>query len=67
MPLADITRAFDRQGLHDTNDKQIDVSDMVMIMLPLYERVHREYADLLKSLPLAIDMCLNCILNIYDA
>ena len=45
----------------------MDVSDVVMILLPLYESVHERHADLLKSLPLAIDLCLNFVLNVYDA
>jgi hypothetical protein len=66
MQLSSIERAFSLHGLRDDSDKSVDVSTLVMIILSLYEPVQAVHADLLKSLPLAIDMCLNFVLNVYD-
>lgn len=37
MKLPEVIKAFDRQGLRDQNEKNIDVAEIVMTILPLYE------------------------------
>uniref|UniRef100_A0A914XNP1 WW domain-containing protein n=1 Tax=Plectus sambesii TaxID=2011161 RepID=A0A914XNP1_9BILA len=65
--LEDLDAAFEKQKLKEAaNDRPIDVSDMVMTLLPVFETAQAAYPELIRSLPLAIDLCINFLLNIYD-
>uniref|UniRef100_A0A915HH18 EF-hand domain-containing protein n=1 Tax=Romanomermis culicivorax TaxID=13658 RepID=A0A915HH18_ROMCU len=55
-----------QKKLTGANDKIMDIGDIVMALLPMYETIQQNHKDLLKSLPLAIDLCLNWLLNIFD-
>jgi hypothetical protein len=65
--LEDLDAAFEKQKLKEAaNDKPMDVSEMVMTLLPVFEAAQATYPELIRSLPLAIDLCINFLLNIYD-
>lgn len=66
MNLHDAVAVLAQQKLTGLNDKTMDVSEIVMTLLPIYEHLQRTHVDLLKSVPLAIDLCLNWLLNIFD-
>lgn len=66
LNLHDAVAIMAQRKLTGLNDKTMDIGDMVMTLLPIYEHVYRNHQDLLKSLPLAIDLCLNWLLNVYD-
>lgn len=68
MDKLDLTTAidtFDAHGLRAQNDKVIDIPDMVTVLRSLYESVLAAHPTEIR-LPLAIDLCLNWILNVYD-
>lgn len=56
---------FDAHGLRAQNDKVIDIPDMITVLRSLYEVVQAAHPGEIR-LPLAIDLCLNWILNVYD-
>ena len=67
VTLDDLDLAFTQQRIQNVNDRLIDTSEIIMTLLPIYEKVQSQCPDLLKSLPLAIDLCLNWLLNVYDS
>ncbi|KRY85779.1 Dystrophin [Trichinella pseudospiralis] len=66
ISIEDLVDIFNQRKLQDANDNQLDVSEMVMTLLPIYELVQRDNMNLLRSIPLAVDLCLNWLLNVYD-
>ncbi|KFD63761.1 hypothetical protein M514_02808 [Trichuris suis] len=66
IQIDDLIDIFNQNKLQDVTDDQMDVSEMVMTLLPIYELIQRENTNLLRSVPLAIDLCLNWLLNVYD-
>ncbi|CDW56643.1 EF-hand 3 and Spectrin and ZZ and WW and EF-hand 2 domain containing protein [Trichuris trichiura] len=66
IQIDDLIDIFNQNKLQDVTDDQMDVSEMVMTLLPIYELIQRENVTLLRSVPLAIDLCLNWLLNVYD-
>ncbi len=64
--LSELDAAFVGQGLGAVNDRQLGVCELVMALLALFEPIQQRFPDLLRSLPLAIDLCLNFLLNVYD-
>lgn len=47
-------------------DERIRIEDAVMALVPLFEGVHERHPTLLTNVPLAVDLTLNLLLNIYD-
>uniref|UniRef100_A0A1I7SAC8 Dystrophin n=1 Tax=Bursaphelenchus xylophilus TaxID=6326 RepID=A0A1I7SAC8_BURXY len=47
-------------------DEKISIEDVVMTLVPLFESAHQKYPQLLRNVPLAVDLALNLLLNIYD-
>ncbi|CAD5206423.1 unnamed protein product [Bursaphelenchus okinawaensis] len=47
-------------------DEKISIEDVVMTLAPLFEAAHQKYPQLLRNVPLAVDLALNLLLNIYD-
>uniref|UniRef100_A0A5S6Q921 Ras-related protein Rab-21 n=1 Tax=Trichuris muris TaxID=70415 RepID=A0A5S6Q921_TRIMR len=66
VQIDDLIDIFNQNKLQDVTDDQMDVSEIVMALLPIYELIQREHMTLLRSVPLAIDLCLNWLLNVYD-
>uniref|UniRef100_A0AAY4E7K9 Dystrophin n=1 Tax=Denticeps clupeoides TaxID=299321 RepID=A0AAY4E7K9_9TELE len=62
MPAA--VEAFDQHGLRQ-NDQQLDVVQMVSCLTSIYSRLQQQHSNLVNT-PLAVDMCLNWLLNVYD-
>lgn len=51
---------------HSRIDQKIPIEDVVMCLVPLFEKAHNRYPQLLRNVPLAVDLALNLLLNIYD-
>jgi len=66
LNLHDAVAILAQRKLTGLNEKSMEIGDIVMTLLPIYEHVYKQHPELLKSLPLAIDLCLNWLLNIYD-
>ncbi|XP_061692803.1 dystrophin isoform X6 [Syngnathoides biaculeatus] len=63
MPMA--SEVFDQHGLKQ-NEQLLDISQLVACLTSLYQRLEQSHAHLV-SVPLCVDMCLNWLLNVYDA
>ncbi|XP_061641338.1 dystrophin isoform X4 [Phyllopteryx taeniolatus] len=63
MPMA--SEVFDQHGLKQ-NEQLLDISQLVACLTRLYQRLEQSHAHLV-SVPLCVDMCLNWLLNVYDA
>ncbi|KAE8750410.1 hypothetical protein FOCC_FOCC002969 [Frankliniella occidentalis] len=66
LNLSTAIEAFDSHGLRAQNDKLIDVSDMITVLLSVYEPMAKEHPGLV-SVPLCLDLLLNWLLNVYDS
>lgn len=66
VALEEMIEIFEKQNLTNVNDKLMDVTDIVMALLPCYEKLHKKYPELVVSVPLQIDICLNWLLNVFD-
>lgn len=64
--LEEMIEIFDKQRLLGVNDKMMDVTEIVLTLLPCYEKIHMKYPELVVSVPAIVDLCLNWILNVYD-
>ncbi|PAV67347.1 hypothetical protein WR25_12082 isoform D [Diploscapter pachys] len=42
------------------------LEDMVSCLLPLFEQIHHKHPQLVRSVALAVDLCINFILNLFD-
>ncbi|GFN77848.1 dystrophin, partial [Plakobranchus ocellatus] len=58
--------AFDGHGLRGRNDKLIDVGEMIECLSSVYEAAAKTHPDLV-NVPLAVDLSLNWMLNVYDS
>ncbi|GFR63451.1 dystrophin, partial [Elysia marginata] len=58
--------AFDGHGLRGRNDKLIDVGEMIECLSSVFEKAAKSYPDLV-NVPLAVDLTLNWLLNVYDS
>lgn len=47
-------------------DDRISIEDTVSALVPLFEEVHEHYPNLVRNVPMAVDLALNLMLNIYD-
>lgn len=47
-------------------DDRISIEDTVSALVPLFEEVHEHYPNLVRNVPMAVDLALNLFLNIYD-
>lgn len=65
LELSTAIDTFDAHGLRAQNDKVIDIPDMVTVLRSLFESIQAAHPTEIR-LPLAIDLCLNWILNVYD-
>jgi len=61
VPLTRALESFDAHGLRAQNDKLLDVPDMATVLRSFYEKSER------INLPLAIDLAINWLLNVYDS
>lgn len=59
------TDIFDEHGLRGQNDRLIDVADMLVVLSALYATIGDENSDV--DTTLAMDLCLNWLLNVYDS
>ncbi|XP_042882316.1 uncharacterized protein LOC122259537 isoform X3 [Penaeus japonicus] len=59
------TDVFDEHGLRGQNDRLIDVGDMVVVLSALYANISADHPDV--NTTLAMDLCLNWLLNVYDS
>nr|XP_045599746.1 uncharacterized protein LOC123759043 isoform X1 [Procambarus clarkii] len=59
------TDIFDEHGLRGQNDRLIDVGDMVVVLSALYANISADHPDV--NTTLAMDLCLNWLLNVYDS
>ncbi|XP_066986166.1 dystrophin, isoforms A/C/F/G/H-like isoform X29 [Macrobrachium rosenbergii] len=59
------TDVFDEHGLRGQNDRLIDVGDMVVVLSALYANISADHPEV--NTTLAIDLCLNWLLNVYDS
>uniref|UniRef100_F1KPP3 Dystrophin-1 n=1 Tax=Ascaris suum TaxID=6253 RepID=F1KPP3_ASCSU len=55
------------QSLNSTwGEQRLAIKDAVMCLVPLFESAHEKFPHLIRSIPLAVDLFLNFLLNIYD-
>lgn len=47
-------------------DERISIEDVVSALVPLFEEVHEHYPNLVRNVPMAVDLILNLMLNIFD-
>lgn len=66
IDLADLNVQYKKQLANCTDEQRIQVEDVVLCLLPLFEKVHEERPALLSNVSLAVDLTLNLLLNIYD-
>ncbi|ROT67522.1 putative dystrophin-like isoform X2 [Penaeus vannamei] len=59
------TDVFDEHGLRGQNDRLIDVGDMVVVLSALYANISADHPEV--NTTLAMDLCLNWLLNVYDS
>ena len=59
------TDIFDEHGLRGQNDRLIDVGDMVVVLSALYANISADHPEV--DTTLAMDLCLNWLLNVYDS
>ncbi|XP_068223555.1 LOW QUALITY PROTEIN: uncharacterized protein [Palaemon carinicauda] len=59
------TDVFDEHGLRGQNDRLIDVGDMIVVLSALYANISADHPEV--NTTLAIDLCLNWLLNVYDS
>uniref|UniRef100_A0A1I7XHA0 WW domain-containing protein n=1 Tax=Heterorhabditis bacteriophora TaxID=37862 RepID=A0A1I7XHA0_HETBA len=68
LDLVDIPmleKAFNRlTGL--SNEESPGLEGMVCCLLPLFEQLHDKHPQLVRSVALAVDLCINFLLNLYD-
>ena len=67
LDIASVVVCFDSHGLSvDKHDLTIAVPEMVTILTSIYETLYQcEPEDI--NVPLCVDLCLNWILNVFDA
>ncbi|KAK3712462.1 hypothetical protein RRG08_002792 [Elysia crispata] len=58
--------AFDGHGLRGRNDKLIDVGEMIECLSSVFEKAAESHPELV-NVPLAVDLTLNWLLNVYDS
>ncbi|CAJ0577753.1 unnamed protein product, partial [Mesorhabditis spiculigera] len=60
-----LEKAFARlEGL--SNEECPQLEGMVCSLLPLFETLHQQHPGLVKSVALAVDLCINFLLNLFD-
>ena len=47
-------------------DEPIKIEDMISCLVPVFEMANERFPHLIKSVPLAVDLAVNFILNVYD-
>ncbi|VDK43703.1 unnamed protein product [Anisakis simplex] len=47
-------------------EQRLAVKDAVMCLVPLFESAHDKFPHLIRSIPLAVDLFLNFMFNVYD-
>lgn len=47
-------------------EQRLAIKDAVMCLMPLFESAHGKFPNLIRSVPLAVDLFLNFLLNVYD-
>ncbi|CAI4222409.1 unnamed protein product [Auanema sp. JU1783] len=68
MDLVDIgmlEKVFPRLG-GLSNEESPALEGMVCTLLPLFEEVHSKHPNQLRSVSLAVDLCINFLLNLFD-
>lgn len=65
IDLPDLIQSFQRISDYADEDR-LKLEDMVLCLVPLFERVHQQFPHLMKNVPLAVDLVVNLLLNIYD-
>ncbi len=65
LNLSDLDAAF---GLlrERYNEEAVEIDELVMCCLRLFEAAQRRFPALLRSVPLAVDLAINLMLNIFD-
>uniref|UniRef100_A0A0N5ALC9 Nesprin-1 n=1 Tax=Syphacia muris TaxID=451379 RepID=A0A0N5ALC9_9BILA len=50
-----------------SNDRLLPIKDAIMCLVPLYESAHNKFPQLVRSVPLAVDLFLNFVLDVFDS
>lgn len=69
MDLIEITElndSFEKRLSDYSNNDRIHLEDAVMCLVPLFELANERFSHLIKNVPMALDLALNLLLNIYD-
>ncbi|VDD91132.1 unnamed protein product [Enterobius vermicularis] len=48
------------------NDQLLPIKDAIMCLVPLFESAHNKFPHLVRSVPLAVDLFLNFVLDVFD-
>ena len=66
IDLPDLNVQYEKHLANYTDDKRIQVEDVIQCLLPLFEKAQLERPALVPNVSLAVDLTLNLLLNIYD-
>lgn len=50
-----------------SGEQYLTMKDAVMCLVPMFECAQEKYPKLIRSVPLAVDLLLNFVLNVFDA
>lgn len=65
IQLPMLEKCFNRlAGL--SNEESPALEGLVCALLPLFEELHKKYPQQVRSVALAVDLCINFLLNLFD-
>ncbi|KAI1731518.1 EF hand domain-containing protein [Ditylenchus destructor] len=68
IELVELDESLERLDKDYTNitEDRLRVEDAIMCLVPLFELANERFPHLLKNVPMAVDLAMNLLLNIYD-
>lgn len=66
IELSELDNSFQNRLKDYKNDEQLRLEDAVLCLVPLFESASDRFGHLLKNVPMALDLAINLLLNIYD-
>uniref|UniRef100_A0A915DS38 WW domain-containing protein n=1 Tax=Ditylenchus dipsaci TaxID=166011 RepID=A0A915DS38_9BILA len=68
IELVELDESLERldKDYSTASEERLRIEDAVMCLVPLFELANERFPHLLKNVPLAVDLALNLLLNIYD-
>lgn len=68
IELVELDESLERLDKDYTNmtEDRLRVEDAIMCLVPVFELANERFPHLLKNVPMAVDLAMNLLLNIYD-